>query len=518
MKKIIATLLLFLFFTVIFGLSLRGISGNPTENELNSREWKEDGPLELSPDRGRYALTYSVVENNSVSFSVPLARFATPDLGYKNGNYVSLFAPGVSYIVIPGYLIGRNFDIAQVGTFAIIALFAVLNGVLIRQIAMKLGVNAIVATIASFTFLFATPAFAYGVSLYQHHISTFLILCSLYLLLKFKSSWALFGVWMLAAVSLLVDYPNFFMMAPIALYALTRLFKLNEGKEKIDFKVNILGFFTVIAAIIPMLFFLWFNQASYGSPFQLAGTVPSVKAIDESGNPTLPQDLGTANSEAFIDPDKQEKTAVGFFQTRSLLNGFYTHFISPDRGIIFFTPVILFGILGLAYLYKSKGKIASLFLSLIGVNIILYSLWGDPWGGWAFGSRYLIPSYALLSVLIAVAFSKLGKKILFSLLFLIIFTYSVLINTAGALTTNANPPKVEGASLDKITGIDQKYSFDRNFEFLQNNDLNSFIFQEYISIYLNSWNYYTILCLFIILPVLGLIIIQVIRRKEEIYV
>src|SRR3990167_9827779 len=106
----VGTTLLILFCTVILALGIRGLSGNPTAEELNSFQWKDSGPLELSPERGRFALLYSIVEDNSLQFSLPIARFATPDLGLSpDGKYVSLFAPAVSFIAIPGYVIGKYF-------------------------------------------------------------------------------------------------------------------------------------------------------------------------------------------------------------------------------------------------------------------------------------------------------------------------------------------------------------------------------------------------------------------------
>jgi hypothetical protein len=104
----ILVLLLVIFTTVILAVSLRGNPGNPDETSLNTLAWKDNGPLELSPERGRFALTYSIVEDNSVHFSVPIARFATPDLGYKDSHYVSLFAQGVSYLVVPGFVRGSR--------------------------------------------------------------------------------------------------------------------------------------------------------------------------------------------------------------------------------------------------------------------------------------------------------------------------------------------------------------------------------------------------------------------------
>lgn len=123
MRKFIVIILI-LSAAIVLALTVRGTYGIPNSNELNSQKWIEDGPFELSPERGRFALLYSIVEDKSVHFSESVARFALPDLGYKNGNYVSLFAPGVSFLAIPGYLLGKFFGASQVGAFATSGLFA----------------------------------------------------------------------------------------------------------------------------------------------------------------------------------------------------------------------------------------------------------------------------------------------------------------------------------------------------------------------------------------------------------
>src|SRR5258708_7389993 len=159
-------LVTFVIIAVILMLSVRGILGNPTKATLNDKSWKEDGPFELSPERGRFALLYSVVEDKSFQFSLPIAQFATPDVGYINNHYVSLFAPGVSFITMPGYIVGKLFNTAQFGVYSTIALFAFLNSFLIYLITQKLGTRKALSLLASVTFLFATPAFSYAVSLF----------------------------------------------------------------------------------------------------------------------------------------------------------------------------------------------------------------------------------------------------------------------------------------------------------------------------------------------------------------
>src|SRR3989344_5546646 len=393
-KKIILSIAgpiaLVLFCAVVLALGLRGLPGNPTAEELNSLQWNDQGPLELSPERGRFALLYSVVENNSLQFSLPIARFTTPDLGLSpDGQYVSLFAPAVSFIAIPGYVIGKYFGASQVGAFAVIALFAIFNVLLIRAIAIRLGTDKIAAAIGALTFLFATPAFAYAVTLYQHHISLFIILLSVYILMRWNNFWSLSAVWFLLALSAAVDNPNVIFMVPIGLYAAAKMFIINKELAKINIRFRKKALVALIGALVPVILFLWFNQASHGDFLKLSGTLPSVKAIDAFGSPMTPP-LADNPSKAF-DPVQKGKSAIGFFQTRNLLNGFYIHLLSPDRGIVFYAPVILLGLLGFLFLLSANKTAGNILITVGGAVFLLYSMWGDPWGGRGLCSRAVDP-------------------------------------------------------------------------------------------------------------------------------
>lgn len=493
---------------------IRGNIGHPTITQLSQTFWRENGPLELSPERGRFALTYSIVEDKSVIFSLPVAKFATPDLGYKNGNYVSLFAPGISFLIIPGYLLGAYFGSSQVGAYGVITLFAFINFFLIRSIAMRLGASSFAATIGGFIFLFGSPAFAYAVSLYQHHVSTFLILMSLYLLLRFKNVISLTIIWILCAVSLPIDYPNLFLMFPIGLLALSRLIFAKKEKTKQVLTIRTLGIFTFVGAILPLAFFLWFNQISYGNPFQLSGTIGTVKQIDKNGKPVNPEIPGSSKNITSF--EVQDKSAIAFFKTRNITNGLMTHFISRDRGILWFTPVMFLSFVGGYVLLKRKTSILPALVGIVGANILLYSMWGDPYGGWAFGSRYLIPSYAILSIFIAVALTIYRRNIVFLTALFILLVYSIFVNTLGALTSNQNPPQVEVLGLEAQTGRVEPYSYDRNYQYLEYIGTKSYVYKSFLTNYMDPKTYYYVLAGSInSIAVLLLVINCFIKPKED---
>jgi hypothetical protein len=289
-------------------------------------------------------------------------------------------------------------------------------------------------------------------------------------------------------------------MLPIGLYALVKFWETFREQSLAHGSPWLRGMAyaaTFVTLVVPMAFFMWYNQAAYGNSFQLPGTLQGVDEIGPDGRPakvnTYEKEAGVLEA---VDPQKtgKEKTAVGFFKTRNLYQGFYTHFLSPDRSMLYFAPVTLLGIFGLGVLYRRKPGITGLLLGIIGMNVLTYSLWGDPYGGWAFGSRYLIPTYALLAIGIAFGFSQWRWKTLFITLFVPLLVYSVWVNTLGAVTTSANPPQMEVLALEKQSDHEQKYTFMRNWEFLHQKyekiGSKSFVYQTWAKNYLSAPRYF----------------------------
>src|SRR6185437_9390999 len=140
-----------------------------------------------------------------------------------------------------------------------------------------------------------------------------------------------------------------------------------------------------------------------------------------------------------------------------------------------------------------------LMTAIIGFDILLYSMWDDPYGGWAFGSRYLIPAYSILAIFIALLLQKIAKKNILLLLFFAVFSYSVGVNTLGAITSNRNPPKVEAVALAKVSGKEQPYTYVRNFNILNQDISKSAFFETLAGNFVTAWNYYTYLTSFIVI-------------------
>ncbi|KKQ84792.1 MAG: hypothetical protein UT06_C0001G0057 [Candidatus Woesebacteria bacterium GW2011_GWA1_38_8] len=485
--KFLSTLYIFIITLLLISLLTKGVRSNIMPSDVYSlKDYSQ--PFELSPERGRYALTQSIVENHSLFLPLEIAGYVTPDLGYINGNFVSLFAPGVSFVVIPFYYIGKYFNANQLFTFWSVGLAAVINAYIISDIVNRITKSGF-GYIAGLSFIFATSALAYATTLYQHHFTTLIILLALHITIFSNNTNNSLLMGVLFGVMLLIEYPAVIFLLPIILVYMFRHYCSLQNKE--SFKISIdsrimLFILYVFIGIIPTLIY---NSYVNTNPFKLSGTVESVENININNN-------GSGYEIIKGETDEFKKSVGGFFKYENIANSWYILLLSSERGILFYSPLYLLTIL----IFNLKNKISDIekypFYLLVSINfavLLLYGMWGDPWGGWAFGPRYLIPFFAFSSILLGIVFKYYAYSHWFKLSYFTLLVYSILINVAGALTTNAIVPSKEAESALMPT---IKYLY--NFELIGFGKSSSFIYNTYFSKYIPLTVFYILIIAIIV--------------------
>lgn len=462
MKKSIITLILLFFLGLVFALTIKGNFGNPTPTEIEDQLRHRGQPFELSPERGRFALTQSLAEDHSFFLRDDIARYVTPDLGNINGKYIILFSPGISILATPLYLLGAQFNLAQIATFFLPVIFALFNFLLIVKICRQLGLSLRSGLIAAFTFLLATPAFTYSISFYQHQITTFLLLATSYLLFSKINFVKLTLAAFLTGISFWIDTQNPIFFIPLAFYGATNIINFAKHSDKINISINLKYALAFSGLIFALLTYVFYGYLTFHNPFQLSGTVASAGNLEDNSRP---QATSPANS----------KIAVHFFNPRLMIHGAATLVTSLDRGMALYSPVILLAILGVPYLYQKEKQKTVVLLGSILFIFTLYTMWGDPYGGWAFGPRYMVPVFGLSAIFLAAALDNFWKKIWFKITFSALFAYSVAINLLGALTTNQVPPKIEAVPLG------MKWNFFLNWDMFVNGQTSSFFYKTFLT-------------------------------------
>ncbi len=464
---------LFVLFIVVLLMGVfKGQPGDPLAFQY-SYQTSVGSPFEGTNSTSRYALTQAIVDNGRFYFDETQARFSSPDTSFYNGKYFSLFTPGVSFLAAPLYFVGKFFGLPQFYTFLTNIVFAVINVYLVYRVTRKLGVNTYLALLSGVVFLFGSNALAYSLTLTQHHIAAALVLTAILLALERVSTLNNFLFGALYGFGLLVDIPVGFLMMPLGFYFVYKNFEKIETAQNVLIKVRYAMIALLIGAIPLLAIFGWYNHQLTGSYTKLAQLIGRVDVPDN--NPDVQNQL---REEIPVPGPKEFKIFETPFNTRNSLDGFYVLLISDERGWYYFSPVLILATIGIYLSIKRPvTRRLGLLLGTVGVgNLLLYSMFGDPYGGWSFGPRYLIPATAVIAPGIGVFLQRWGKNSVALLVFYGLVVYSVWLATIGAMTTNSIPPKQEAMYLS--TPI--PYTYQYNLDFIQSNFSSSLIFNMFL--------------------------------------
>ncbi|HYK08165.1 MAG TPA: hypothetical protein VEW42_01545 [Candidatus Eisenbacteria bacterium] len=507
MKKIIVTVLLLLGLIPVLLFVVKGDKGNPIYYQ-KERDNKFGGPFELSISAGRFALTESIVKYHSLFIPLDLAKFSSPDVAEYKGNYISLFTPGVSFLGIPFYMLGEPFGTPQLSAYFLNVVIALINVFLIAKLSTAFGAKYKVGLLGGVIFLLATNSLAYTSTFTQHHATIMLLLSMLIIALKEPTLSSYFALGTLYGFGLMIDVPNVFILFPIVLYGFFRSIDIKKISShiQISFKTPIITLF--IGTLTLFLLFGYYNYLTTGSYTKIAQFIGQTERFKTH--------LPPSKSNVVATTDNVNDIKIGLklpFKTRSELFGMYILLFSDERSWIFYCPVVLIGFLGILLAYRKaelRNK-TTLIVSVILTNILLYSMFGDPWGGWAFGSRYLLPSAALLCALLTVAITRYRRNILFLLVFSLLTLYSLKISLLGALTTIAIPPKIEAIHLINPVPYTSQY----NQNLINANYTSSLFYRLFLSKIVSVKDYFLALYSYSALVIAALLTTIIWGRKNN---
>lgn len=491
MKKFILTTLTVLLVISLYGATLRGRLGNPSASSIDNELSQSGAAFETSQERSRYALILALVNNHRLDLG-EYASMGTPDIGRVGDKYYSFFPPATSILAIPLYLLGVQLGAAQIWTFLISTLFAALTMLVLYRLSLRLKLAGATALFVALAFGFATNAWGYSVTLYAHLLSAFALVGGVALASHRNFTWAKsLGVWLLYAFAIFVDFPNIFAFFPIALVAGLRSFQLVTTKTRFTLSLRPTLLIGVLLFLAAMCGYGYYNYHYFGHPLKLSNTIDRVKDLKVVTNSS---------------PEVKNLSAAHALSPRKLIVGLTSFSVSHDRGLLIYTPVALLFVFGLASLLKRSNL--SLKLLLIGVpltNLLTYSMFGDPYGGWAFGSRYMI---AILPELLVIAglgldyFARHANRLLrvgVLVVYSLVTLYSAGMSLLAPLTTNVIPPTIEAGTF----ALADDYRIP--LEMLRLSHLNSFVYNRYLSTTLTGQEYYYLIYIPLALVLLLLI-------------
>lgn len=320
-------------------------------------------------------------------------------------NYITAFTltPGIlaTPFYAPAILLGMPITwenliiLSHIASAAIMALSGCLMYILLKRHFLQKPNQERAALLLTSIYLFATVNFAMlSQSLWQHGpLQLFTIAGLIFLLDALKSQkiaqFALFGTFLSLAV---ITRPT----AALFAFLLFLLIPLNLGKKFIK-----PAFYTFLGILPVLAFFLW-------TTFELYGGLSNNGYASQMGNSWV----------------------------SNIFEGFAGIWISPSKGILIYSPVLVFSLVGAYYAFKNKTLEKRTFYLISLVTIILHTLimgkWKHWYGGFSFGYRLasdVLPFFIILLVPYVLSdFHTKTRKVFYAL-----FAFSVAVQIFGMI-------------------------------------------------------------------------------------
>lgn len=495
MSKVLSIFLITVLGVVFFGATLRGSLGNYTNVVDLKIMWEQVGsPFESSHERASYSEMLQMRTNDSTALSTDLREFAAPDVGYTNDKYYSYFPPGISLFIRPFFELGYPFNASLLAAYSSMVVLAILTMILIYLICKNVySLPSYIGILAAVVYAFGTTSWSYSITIFQHAPSALFAAVMFYGISRYRARvktsavWASV-VWFTYGISILFDYPNGLLFAPFIVYYLMSSFEIMRLEHNLNLKVNAAHLGVVIWFFIAIGIHIAFNMIYMEKWY-------TIRQMYERYDPgrslvvyqeDLKNKILTVTSENMV-PVVEQRSRMPFLE-EVFFSGIATLLIAPDKGLFFFSPVLLFALWGLYFGIKNKPSAEhSVLVAFIVLNIFVYASFGDPYGGWAFGPRYLIPSMVILAIYTAYAFYHI-KKPIFKGIFYVLFLFSMSVAAAGALTSNNVPPQVEAKPLKR-----PYYNYAMNFHQIDRQQTSNFVYNSYLKSHMKLGDYYVLI-------------------------
>jgi hypothetical protein len=352
---------------------------------------------------------------------------ASGDIGYveSTGQFHPNKPPGTSFLALPGYfviyhvekLLGINPDHwwtlevnAWLTTVCSVGLISALGCVLFFRLARELADGAALpALLATLTFAFGTTYLPFGTILFDHNLTAALLVAAFYFIRRGQLDskprlLVLAGI--CAGLAAITNYLAAVAVVFLGIYALlANPSGTNRWRS---------AWLYTLGVIPPFLLICWYGWVCFGSPFTLN---------TDFQNPLF----------------KDTNAFLGMFNAPS---GYVTSLllVSPFRGMFFFAPVLVAGLLGIVVWLVEKKHVAEARLCIVmfAFFFAMNAMFNGYHGGFSAGPRYLIPGIPFLALPMVVLFAR------FRAATCAVAAVSIFINLLLTATDAQNPVGVGG--------------------------------------------------------------------------
>ncbi len=305
------------------------------------------------------------------------------------GEMVPNYEPAQMILAIPFYLWGRSLGAALQGVMMFNALVTAASVALLYLCFLELGYRRRTATLGALVYAFATLAWPYSRVFFREPLTVLAYLLAVYALLRYRPPaprrllWpalagAAAGLAFVTKQISVAAFPSLLLLA--VAYEWRRPADAGSGRSLLRTRLRVL-----LAAAVPLAAIVLLGQVYQWTT--LGGVETFARNIVEyTTNPQLSSSL----------PERMLRGGLGLT-------------VSPFRGIFWYSPVLLLGLIGALPFTRRHRWEGIAFLLLIAAHILGYSRYLYWSGGVAWGARYMLPIIPFLLLLAAPVFAWLIK-------------------------------------------------------------------------------------------------------------
>jgi hypothetical protein len=354
------------------------------------------GPLSnLGWNQGsHYALVRAIWRGSP---SIDEDRWLSGDVAFANGHFYSTKAPGLALASMPEYAVLRATGLddaisarssSRWQAARIVMWLLGLGTVILPAAIMLLLVSATGDRIApgwglaaAVTLGLGTLVLPFATMFFAHVLSALLGFAAFALLWwqreEAKPWWVAGGAGLSAGLAVVTEYSMALIALTLGGYALL------AGRERLRRGVAYNA--GLVTGVAPLLIY---NAWAFGSPVHLS-YANAVSVPGSSGHDVL-----DANTTGFF--------GVGVPSPRVALE-----LLLASRGLLTLSPVLLMSGVGAVLMFRRGWRAESLVIGAAAVSFLVFNAgYFLPFGGWAVGPRFLIPSLPFLAVPLALAYRR----------------------------------------------------------------------------------------------------------------
>lgn len=132
-----------------------------------------------------------------------------------------------------------------------------------------------------------------------------------------------------------------------------------------------------------------------------------------------------------------QKTGTAAIWQSGLLEGAAGLLVSPSRGLLIYSPFLLFGIWGAARAWRNREFLLGRALGPAALAIGTVECFHfDWWGGWSYGYRHIVDTAVYLSLLLVPVLPRLARSKVLGTLFALSLGWSILVQFLGAVAVD----------------------------------------------------------------------------------